>query len=300
MTLPQTSRAPLPALSISPPAENIFHRKTLHFCRQFGLFIWLQIKASLFAGSFFLLLFLAKIIPLGMLHRYDFLFLAAIVIQMIFIRLKLETWQEVKTIFIFHLVGFALELFKTSPGIASWSYPEPAFFKIATVPLYSGFMYSAIGSYMNQAWKLFRLDFQAFPSLKMMVTLGLLIYLNFFTHHVLPDIRWYLVAAVFILFYRTRVFFTVGQSRVSMPLVLSFLLIGFFIWVGENISTYFGAWIYPDQVHHWTPVSFQKINCWFLLAIVSFNLVALLHHTSSKSTFSAKMSLPFHRDETTP
>ena len=32
-----------------------------------------------------------------------------------------------------------------------------------------------------------------------------------------------------------------------MPLVLSFVLIGFFIWIAENIATFFSAWEYPNQ-----------------------------------------------------
>jgi len=70
------------------------------------------------------------------------LFLAVIVIQAVLVLTKLETKDEVKVIMLFHIIGFCLELFKTSPGIGSWSYPEEAFFKIAGVPLFSGFMYS--------------------------------------------------------------------------------------------------------------------------------------------------------------
>jgi hypothetical protein len=37
--------------------------------------------------------------------RYDFLFLAALTIQAVFLAVKLETWEAAKTIFLFHLVG---------------------------------------------------------------------------------------------------------------------------------------------------------------------------------------------------
>lgn len=85
------------------------------------------------------------------LARYDPLFLGAIIIQFALIVARLETWLEVAVLSLFHAIGMGLELFKTSPGVGSWSYPEPAFFRIGTVPLYSGFMYAAVASYLMQA-----------------------------------------------------------------------------------------------------------------------------------------------------
>src|SRR4029077_3290693 len=110
--------------------------------------------ASIFAGSFFLLLFLSNHLPLFGLYRYDFLFVAALLIQAVLYFTGIETKDEVKTIFLFHIIGFALEVFKTNPAIGSWSYPEPGLFKIMNVPLYSGFMYAAVGSYISQAWRI--------------------------------------------------------------------------------------------------------------------------------------------------
>ena len=124
---------------------------------EFLVFGLKQVRACVFVGSFFGVLILSNYISLFGLARYDFIFLAALAIQVILVLLKLETKDEVKVIMLFHLIGFGLELFKTSPGIGSWSYPEAAFFKIAGVPLYSGFMYSAVGSYVSQAWKIFKL-----------------------------------------------------------------------------------------------------------------------------------------------
>ena len=191
---------------------------------------------------------------------------------------KLETKDEVKVIFLFHIIGLVLELYKTSPGIASWSYPEAGILKIATVPLYSGFMYAAIGSYISQSWKIMKLELTNFTQYGFSVLLCFLIYLNFFTYHFLYDFRIFLIIAVFAFFWKTRVYFTVIDTRRSMPLNLSFLLIAFFIWIAENISTYLGAWKYPDQVHVWTAVSTAKITSWFLMVIISFILVAYLKH----------------------
>ena len=81
------------------------------------------------------------------LARYDFLCMVAV--QVVLLASRLETWEEAKVILMYHLVGTVTEVFKTSVG--SWIYPEPNFFRIAGVPLFSGFMYSCIGSYICRA-----------------------------------------------------------------------------------------------------------------------------------------------------
>lgn len=240
-----------------------------------------QARSCAFAGSFFVLLFLSNYIPLFGLARYDFLFLSAILLQVVLYLCKLETWNEVKVIFLFHIVGLVLELYKTSAAIGSWSYPEEAFFKIATVPLFSGFMYAAVGSYISLSWKYMELRLEHAPNYALSIGLSVLIYLNFFTHHFLPDFRYLLMPLVFVLFFRTRVYFTVIKEERWMYMNVAFLLIAFFIWIAENISTYFGAWKYPDQIHEWTVVGFSKIGSWFLLVIISFIIVAYLKHYRS-------------------
>jgi len=75
----------------------------------------------------------------------------------VLVAVRLENWREVAVLSLFHLVGIGLELFKTSPAIRSWSYPEPAFFHLKTVPLYSGFMYASVASYIMQSWRIMRL-----------------------------------------------------------------------------------------------------------------------------------------------
>ena len=209
--------------------------------KEFLVFGLKQARASIFAGSFFLLLFLSNHLPLFGFYRYDFLFIAALLIQLALYLTHLETKDEVKVIFLFHLIGFMLELFKTHPAIGSWAYPEPGIFKIYTVPLYSGFMYAAVGSYISQAWKIFKLELVGYKSYLLSVLLCIFIYLNFFTHHFLPDFRWILISAVFALFWNARVYFTVQRIKRTMPLNVAFVLIAFFIWIAENISTYYGA-----------------------------------------------------------
>lgn len=246
------------------------------FFKELGIFAWKEAQACLFAGAFFILLLLSYPISQVGIARYDFLLVGAILVQLVFICFKLETWEEMRVIFLFHILGFALEAFKTNPAIGSWAYPESAFFKIGTVPLYSGFMYSAVGSYINRAWKIFGLQFTNHPPYPWSLLVSALIYLNFFTHHFIWDARWVLSGLVLLLFVNTWVHFTIVKTPRKMPLAISFVLIGFFIWVAENVSTLLGAWKYPDQSHHWAMVSPQKICCWFLLVIISFNLVAWL------------------------
>ena len=78
--------------------------------------------------------------------RYDLLVVAALLIQVGMLGFKLETLDEAKVILIFHVVGTVMEIFKTGAG--SWIYPEPSLLRIGGVPLFSGFMYAAVGSYL--------------------------------------------------------------------------------------------------------------------------------------------------------
>ena len=251
------------------------------FIKEFWVFGIKEARSAIFAGSFFVLLFLSNHIAIPGLARYDFLFLATVLIQVVMYFTKLETWDEVKVIFLFHIIGLVLEIYKTHPSVGSWSYPEAGFFKIANVPLYSGFMYAAVGSYISQAWKILKLELVHFKYYGWAVVLCALIYINFFTNHFVYDIRYILIPLIFVLFWRTTVRFTVIEKRRSMPLIVSLILIGFFIWIAENISTLWGAWQYPNQVHTWNIVSSGKITSWFLMVIISFIIVAYLKYVKA-------------------
>ena len=123
---------------------------------EFLVFGLKQAASCVFAGSFLFLLAISGHVSIPGLARYDFLFLGAIAIQIVLVAVRLENWREVAVLSLFHLVGVGLELFKTSPSIRSWSYPEPAFFHLKTVPLYSGFMYASVASYIMQSWRIMR------------------------------------------------------------------------------------------------------------------------------------------------
>ena len=140
-------------------------RKDLHGWRRFIVEFWFfglkEARACLFAGLFFIAMFLIPKTGWLGISRYDLLLIFAVSVQAAMLYFKLETWDEVKSITLFHLVGFALEWFKTSGGIQSWSYPEEAYTKIGGVPLFAGFMYAAVGSYIIQAWRLFDLKIKS-------------------------------------------------------------------------------------------------------------------------------------------
>jgi len=255
--------------------------------REFVWFGIMQARACIFAGSFFVVLLVSQWWPTSLLPRYDFLCLAAVVIQILLVRLGIETVDEVLVLGVFHVLGVLLELFKTHPSIGSWSYPEVGYLKIGWVPLYSGFMYAAVASYICQAWRLFRLELRGLPPAWLSLLLALAIYANFFVHHFWVDQRWWLMAVVLIVYSRTMVDFTVVKIRRTMPLTLSFLLIGFFIWVAENVSTFGRAWVYPDQLSGWRMVGWAKITSWFLLVIISVIIVAFLKRVKSSGTYDS-------------
>ena len=208
------------------------------------------------------------------LPRYDALFLGALAIQLGMIAGRLETREEVAVIMIFHVVGTVMEVFKTSVG--SWIYPEDAVFRIGGVPLFSGFMYAAVGSYLARVSRIFDFRFTHYPPFWTTLVLAAAIYVNFFTHHYGPDLRWALFAAVLVLYGRTRVHYRVFRHRLWMPLVVGFVLVALFIWFAENIGTFARAWTYPDQADAWRPVSIHKLGAWLLLMIISFVLTTLV------------------------
>lgn len=212
----------------------------------------------------------------AVLPRYDFLTLSAIALQAGFLITRLETWEEARVILVFHIVGTVMEIFKTSAG--SWIYPEEAYLRIAGVPLFSGFMYAAVGSYLARVWRIFEFRFDRFPPLWLQGLLALAIYINFFTHHFTVDIRLALYLATLVIYGPCVIWFRPDERHRFMPLVIGLLLVAIFIWFAENIGTYARAWTYPHQDGvNWSPVSIQKLGSWYLLMIISFVLVAAVH-----------------------
>ena len=233
--------------------------------------------ACLFGGIMVVLLIATRLwYPAASpLERYDFLFVAAVLIQVILIAARLETLEEAKVILIFHAVGTAMEIFKTSVG--SWVYPEASLLRIGGAPLFAGFMYAAVGSYLARVWRLFDFRFTHHPPVWASILLSVGIYINFFTHHYVTDLRLVLFAVTALLFGRTTVYFKVWRVHRRMPLLLGFVLVSLFIWFAESIGTVTGAWLYPHQMKEWSMVPFTKLGAWFLLMIISYVMIAALN-----------------------
>jgi uncharacterized membrane protein YoaT (DUF817 family) len=228
------------------------------------------------------------------LARYDFLFLCMLAVQAALLAARLERFDEAKVILIYHLVGTVMEVFKTAVG--SWIYPEPNFFRIAGVPLFSGFMYSCIGSYLCRVWRLFDFRFARHPSRASLVLLSIAIYANFFLDHFGIDLRIVLFAAAALVFGRTTIYFKVWHFHRSMPLLLGLVLVSLFIWFSENIGTYTKTWLYPAQQQAWAVVSIGKLGSWFLLLIISYTLVGLVNPPRKMVVESEQVSEELHAE----
>lgn len=207
--------------------------------------------------------------------RYDLLFAAALAIQAALWLSGLETRDEALAIIMFHAAGMVMEIVKTHYG--SWVYPGDGVLWIGGVPLYSGFMYASVGSYMTRAWRLHRATIAPLGLPWSRAALAAGIYVNFFAKHFgsIPDMRAVLFVLIALVYRRAVVRFDWGSRRGRAPLLAAFFAAGALVWVAENIATFAGAWMYPHQADGWSPVGPQKFGSWFLLVIVSFELVVL-------------------------
>ncbi|UII27714.1 DUF817 domain-containing protein [Fulvivirga maritima] len=254
-------------------STNSTDRLSVIFIKKLLLFGWLQAISCIFPVIIFLSLALSSWAS-GYIPRYDLLLIICILAQFIMYKTGLETKDEVYVITMFHVLGLIMELHKVHHG--SWSYPEAAYSKFFGVPLYSGFMYASVGSYICQAWRNLQLRTLRWPNKLLAITIGAAIYLNFITNAFLPDVRLYIAIALIIIFWRTKFSFTLGESTHKIFAILSFILIGFFIWLAENIATFLGAWRYAYQHNGWQMVEWHKITSWSLLVIVSIIIVGQL------------------------
>lgn len=232
-------------------------------------FAWHEALSCLFGVGIVVGLALTSIADVGV-PRYDAMLAICVLLQIAMVASGLETPDELRVIALFHLLGLGLEIYKVHVG--SWTYADAGHLRIADVPIYSGFMYAAVASYITQAWR--RLALSVDPvAMAPILAVSTAMYLNFFTNNRAPDVRWILIAIAAVLLRRTWIRFALRGAVYRMPLLLSFALIGFFVWVAENIATLFGAWTYPSQRDQWTFVHPSKIGSWMALVIFSFVLV---------------------------
>lgn len=241
-----------------------------------GEFSYKAVSAALF--GILLLIAFAVTAPMGHdvywgFYRYDYLLFYSLIIQIFLIYFKLETWAEAKVIALFHLLALGMEIFLTHPAIASWQYPQPSVFKIMAVPLFAGFMYSAVGSFFARSLRLYQVSFTQLPSFINMLSLAVLSYLNFMTKFFVPDVRYILFVWSVLIFWRTKMQFQVCQQQYQLPMLVVLLLLAFLIWIAENISTFYQIWLYPSQVDAWHMVGWGKLGSWYLLLLLSLVFV---------------------------
>ncbi|MEL6830740.1 MAG: DUF817 domain-containing protein [Pseudomonadota bacterium] len=263
--------------------ERALPHSLVRVLTEFLVFGVKQAWACLFGGLLlFAILMTSSFWPTNApMARYDALFVFAVSIQALFLVTRLERPQEAVVILVFHLVGTAMEVFKTDVG--SWVYPEENVLRIGGVPLFSGFMYAAVGSYLARATRVFDFTWDHYPNRLATLGLSVLIYVNFFSHHWIYDFRWWLFAIAGLLFWRTHVHFRVWRWRHQMPLLIGFLLISVFLWIAENIGTYTRTWLYPEQTSSWQLVSLSKMGSWYLLMIISWVLVTLVQRPVTRN-----------------
>lgn len=261
------------------PVRRLIHDLILplpHGVRDFIMFGLKMAWSCLFAAIFLVLLILSSFFwqTEWRINRYDFLFISAILIQITMLATRLESFEELKVIMLYHVVGTIMEIFKTHVG--SWQYPEDAFFRIGGVPLFTGFMYGTVGSFMARSIRIFEMEFTNYPKHWHTILVSFAIYLNFFLHHYFWDFRYVIFGILGILYFRTRIRFRPYDKFYSMPLLISAILSSFFMWVAENIGTFTRTWIYPQMHNQWELVSMQKMGSWFLLLFISFTMVMIV------------------------
>lgn len=208
-----------------------------------------------------------------MLARYDALVIFAVVTQIVFIWRGLETWEEAKVILIFHITGTVMEIFKLAQG--SWDYPDQGILEVGGVPLFSGFMYASVGSFIARSIRLFHIQFAPYPPFWMTYALAVAIYVNFYTHHYTYDIRWVLFAATLMLFWRTRIWLFIRDKPLSIRLPVGAFASAWLLWIAENVGTLTQTWSYAVQGDIGL-VDIGKFGSWYLLLFVAFVTVTLV------------------------
>ncbi len=268
-------------LNVERQMGDFMRARLPHGVAEFVMFGLKMAWACLFAGLMLGAIILTALVwpDDAVMARYDFLVLFAVLTQVLFLWFRLESLSEAKVILLFHISGTIMEIFKLRMG--SWSYPEPGLLKLFDVPLFSGFMYASVGSFMARVIRLFDMEFVRYPSFGWTVMLAVAIYLNFFSHHYIWDIRYLLFAATLVLFWRTRIYFTPFGTRLWMPLPLAAFLSSLFLYIAENIGTLTGTWLYSGSAH-FSFTSMAKIGSWYLLLYVSFVQVTLVYRQALK------------------
>lgn len=237
--------------------------------RHFFLFVRTLLQAAAFPLAIFVLLALTRSdsIPRFGLQRYDLLLIGCVGVQGFLLILRQETLRDLAATGTFHALGLAFEMYKVTMG--AWSYPEPAVAKVLDVPLYSGFLYASVGSFLIHASRRFRADWQRLPRARWTILLAVAVYLSFFLPPAVINLRWVAVGSLTLVLFSSRLWFVNTGRRRWLPLPVLLLFLGHGLWGAENLATFLGAWLYPTQSGGWRPVELSKVGAWFLLSFVA-------------------------------
>ena len=188
--------------------------------------------------------------------------------------LGVNRWEDALPMGLVFLLGIGLELQKTRLG--AWDYAEGGVLMLGAKPLFVGFMYAAVASYVIRSLRLKELTVVLLPHWSVALGFSAVIYGAFFVN--LPI--WFrpilLVVAVFA-FQRARV---IAPSGSWLPVPVALGLAALLLWVAENVGTFTGTWTYRGQ----SPgelVTFSKIGAWFLLLNVVFWVVTYTTRNAS-------------------
>ncbi len=247
--------------------------RTAHFVYEFVRFGVKQAWACLF-GALLLALLIAThfFYPKGaVLARYDFLVVAAVLIQVLMFGFKLETIEKRKS--------------------SSFSTSSARRWRSSRRPSGPGFIRRRVCS-ASAACRFYRFHvcrdrlihramlaavrfrFTRHPPVWALGLLSAAIYANFFAHHYVWDFRPVLFLAAAVLIGPCTIYYKIWKTHRHMPLLVGLFLVALFIWFAENIGTFTAAWEYPHQRHGWEMVGFGKLGSWFLLMLISYTLVA--------------------------
>lgn len=227
-----------------------------------GVYFWLkQCRAGIFAGLLLLAFFIIPATGLLNMARDDILLILAISIQAWMVKSKLLQDNELKILPLCYLFGWMLEYFNHTTPIN----PSLAVSSIHGIPLVTGFIYVAIGSYILQAWRLFSVRIRHYPPYWMAGCLTVLIYINLCTTQ---NYTGYLTACALGLYAPSIIRFKSHTQERQAPLLVSTLLIEGVSYLAESIS-YFNAGTNPISIwsntHEWQTV--------FLVAILTISII---------------------------
>ncbi|MEM9715681.1 MAG: DUF817 family protein [Pseudomonadota bacterium] len=238
--------------------------------------VWWQIRAAVFGIAFLAAIVGTAVIwsPDWALARNDALFGVGVVLMVAVFWTGVNRMADAVPIGIVFLLGIGLELHRT--GVGAWAYADGGVLKLGAKPLFVGFMYAAVASYVIRSLRLKELVVTRLPHWAVAAFVSVSIYGMFFVG--VPDwVRPAVLALAVIVFGMARV---VAPSGSWLPVPVALGLAAVLLWCAENVGTFSGTWTYRGQGPG-ELVDLTKISAWFLLLTVIFWVVTYFGRTVS-------------------